>query len=202
MSTRWRPKLRVVGIVAIAGGLLVGTTGSADSQTVPPTSPSVADVVSIGRTVWVTTTDGRAHQGVVFSLSASMLELLTDHRKVVLSFGDVSKVEVEFRDSLTNGIRNGLLAGALSGVALGIFSAASDCGHPTLYISFCSPDGFIRAAGMVGLLGAGIGTVAGWGVDASTHQRRVIYRAAGSVSVDVVPLIAARGAGVGVVARW
>lgn len=202
MAAKRRPKLRVVGMVAIAGGLLLGTATSADSQPVPPTAPSVGDVVSVGQTVWVTTTDGGTRKGVVFSVSASVLELLTDQRKLVVSFGDVSKVEVAVRDSLTNGIRNGLLAGGLSGVALGIFVVASDCAHPSSFLNFCSRSAFVDLAGMVGLWGAGIGAIAGWLVDASTYERRVVYRAGRSVSVGVAPQIAARGAGVRVVARW
>jgi hypothetical protein len=190
-----------VRIVAIAGSLLVGTPGPADSQTAPPTTQSVRDAVRVGQAVRVTTADGRARKGVVFYLSASMLELLNDEEKVAVSFGDVSKVEVEVRDRLSNGIRNGVLAGAASAAVVGLYLVETECGHPSLFNS-CTPSGFAGAAGIMAVFGAGIGAVAGWAVDASKYERRVVYSAAPSVSVNVIPLVSTRAAGVGVVARW
>ena len=201
MPTRWRPKSRAAGIVAIAAGLLVGTPCYAHSQTGPPTTTSVSNAVRVGQAVHVTTVDGSLRKGVVFSLSASMLELWSDDHKVVLSFWDISKVEVEFRDPVGNGIRNGVLTGAASGAVVGLFLAEADCGR-TSFFNACSPDGFARAAAVMAFLGTGVGAVMGWVVDASIDARRVVYRAAPSMSVRAIPLVSPRGAGVGVVVRW
>jgi hypothetical protein len=144
-----------------------------------------------GMPLWVTTVDGVERSGELLALSADEVSLRTPTGTIAVPFARVQRIDKQ--DSIKNGLLSGALIGAggmfVTALAAGFFGGADE-----------SPD----AAGGLALsaMGAGIGALAGAGIDTLIKGRKTVFIAAGPRAVSVAPIARTHGAGIGVSLRW
>jgi hypothetical protein len=149
-----------------------------------------------GRVAWVTTTDGREHEGVVANAEAGRVVLFSD--KTFTNFAADEIVRIETPDGLGNGMKWGAIAGgATTGTLATLFTLAfctgggDDCGEPAAFLITTTA------------FGAGMGVVAGAIVDRLIEGRQTVYARDGArPSIGVSPLFVKGGGGVGATFAW
>jgi hypothetical protein len=184
------------GLGAGAGVLLGGVVDASTPtrRVVHPTARATAiHGVTAGQVVWITTTDGRTVEGKVLAASRSAIDLAARNTRQSFPMSEVRTIEARRRDGLGNGFRNGAIAGAAGMAGALVIGQASNG-------ACCQADTTWLWTGM----GAGVGALAGGGLDALLHAREVLYPARPDtpVSVSIAPMIRPRGAGLGVSIRW
>ena len=153
---------------------------------------AVADpVVRTGEIIWVTTTAGQELKGAVVSSSSTSVTLTKGADTITLPLMEVRRIEV--RDSLLNGTLIGALIGGGISAWIGV-TLDRDCNGP------CGNWGAITRFTAVG---AGVGALAGMGIDALLRSRREIDRSPRSTrSVAILPTLSDTHLAVLVTARW
>lgn len=153
---------------------------------------AVADpVVRTGEIIWVTTTGGLELKGSVVSSSSTSVTLNRGADTITLPLMEVRRIEV--RDSLLNGTLIGALIGGGISAWIGV-TIDRDCNGP------CGNWGAITRFTVVG---AGVGALAGMGIDALLRGRREIERSPRlSGSVAILPTLSDTHLAVRVTARW
>ena len=141
-----------------------------------------------GQMAWVTMGDGREVRGEAVALHGGQLSIKTLRGMTALAFDDVRRIETT--DGLRDGIVNGLGIGALSGALLFALSFREGDDHETAWM-----------AG--GLLGLGLGAMAGLIGDSLQEGRRLVYSAPGArATLRVTPVVTRRGGGATASVSW
>jgi hypothetical protein len=176
--------------VVLAGVVVMVLSGSsaAEAQNVP--------ALEEGTRVWITTADGREHEGSVASMSSTELVLRIDAAARPIALADVRRVEG--RDSLGNGLRNGGLIGAAALGGFGLFLSHALCE---------SSEGCLRndlgPLVRIAALGAGVGMASGALIDYAIKGRRLLYSSPNSPIVfQVIPQLTAGSVGARVSVTW
>lgn len=162
--------------------LLVLTTAlagaTADAQTSSAPFSRLADRLSVGDAVTVTTAAGTTHEGRLRGLSDTALVLRTEGADLTLPASVV--VRIARRE---HHIRNGMLIGFASGFVIGAVLAvrADDC----TVTCFSSPAGVASWGG----LGGGAGLVVGALVGSARPGASVVYDVESRARLTVTPEI-------------
>lgn len=154
---------RILGLVVLTTALASAT---ADAQTPSAPFAGLADRLSIGDTLTVTTGAGTAHDGRLRGLSDTALVLRT--RGTDLTLPAVGVVRIVRRE---HHIRNGMVIGFAAGFVIGAVLAvrADDC----TVTCFSSPAGVASWGG----LGGGAGLAVGALVGSARPKSSVVYDA-------------------------
>jgi hypothetical protein len=141
-----------------------------------------------GQVVWVRMSDGSDVRGEAVALRNGQLSLKTLRGMTAVAFGDVRRIQTT--DGLRDGIVRGLGIGALSGALL-------------FGLSFREGDDHEAAWMVGGMLGLGLGAMAGLIGDSLHEGRRLLYSAPGAgAALRVSPLVTRRGGGVATSVSW
>ena len=166
-------------------------TGSVALAVLFASSPCLAqtDVENIrsrvkdGQKVSVTDDSGQVFNGRVGAITAEGLRIQADGKNADVRFDRIVRI-----DRPHDGLANGALIGLGAGAAFGLVTIAVEDNRD------CDPLGFYSCSGPTAgsyvpgtLLGAGLGTAIGVGVDALIHRKREIYRRAGGTHVTAAP---------------
>lgn len=157
--------------------------------------------IAKGQKVWVTASDGVAHDGRVVGVSAASIDVSTPDGIASWAWADVRMVETP--DPIRNGIRNGAIAGAITGAAMGMM-----IGHGLRCRSNCGEDYSVArdiAGGALigGVFGTGYGVAFGAVIDWLVHQRRTVYSSGRAAArAQLIPAYARDGARVELTVVW
>jgi hypothetical protein len=184
-----------VGITVLASSIAAAQTPASTppaGKTILPAQglvASPADVTrAVGTEVRVTFSDRSTRKGTLVSLSASGVTLRTRDGETVIPLAQVWKV-----GKTSHRVRNGALIGLLAGAAVGAWPAMEgNCGDG------CGWGPMIL--GMFAGIGAGVGALVGEGMNSARGDREVLYDA--GRSVQVLPILSPRGAGLAMAVRW
>jgi hypothetical protein len=169
------------------------TAGSATGQTVATSFEQLRFKVQAGDTVFVTD-DRRAseQEARILDLTSSLLAVSIDGVRHELAESNVRRIRQRMPDSRKNGALIGFLVGAASSTA-GAIAMASPAGSCT---GGC-------VAGNV-LIGGGLGSLVGLGIDALIQGRKDIYIRGGQASLDIglSPVVSSHAKGVSVLLRF
>jgi hypothetical protein len=139
--------------------------------------------------VWITDDQGQEFKGRISNLTAESLSVLHGSDRANIPYASIVKI-----DRPHDGLANGALIGLGVGAALG-FAAILDAESCDESEFFCGDPG---AGSYVGgaLLGGGLGSAIGVGIDALIRRNPTIYRRGGGTRITFSPTVArgARGA--------
>jgi hypothetical protein len=152
---------RILVCVVLAAAF---TSATADAQTPAAPLAGLADRLSIGDTVTVTTETGTMHTGRLQGLSETALVLRTKSADLALAAPGILRIAKQ-----EHHIQNGMLIGFASGFLIGAVLAlrADDC----TYTCFSSPAGMTLWGGLGGGAGMAVGAVVG----AARPRESVVY---------------------------
>ena len=170
---------RILGLFVLTTALASATAGA---QTSSAPFAGLADRLSIGDTLTVTTDGGTTHEGRLRGLSDTALVLRTEGADLTLPAPGV--VRIVRRE---HHIRNGMVIGFASGFAVGAVLAvrADDC----TYTCFSSPAGVALWGG----LGGGAGLAVGALVGSARPRTSVVYDVESRAArITVTPEIGSR----------
>jgi hypothetical protein len=169
------------------------TMGSATGQTVATSFEQLRFKVQAGDTVFVTD-DSRAseQEARILDLTSSLLAVSIDGVRHELAESNVRRIRQRVPDSRKNGALIGFLVGAASSTA-GAIAMASPAGSCT---------GGCVAGNL--LIGGGLGSLVGLGIDALIQGRRDIYVRGDQASLDIglSPVVSSHVTGVSVLLRF
>jgi hypothetical protein len=139
--------------------------------------------VKDGQQVSVTDESGQVFNGTIGAITADGLSIQADGKSADVRFDRIVRI-----DRPNDGLANGALIGLGAGAAIGLAALAAedhrDCDPMAFYdCSDPTAGGYVA----VTLLGAGLGTAIGVGVDALIHHKREIYRRGGGTHVTAAP---------------
>jgi hypothetical protein len=165
---------RILAFVVLTTALTSATTAA---QTSAAPFAELADRLSIGDTVTVTTGAGTTYAGRLQRLSDTALVLRTEGTDLTLAAPGVLRIARR-----EHHIRNGMLIGFAAGFAVGATIAlrADDC----TYTCFSSPAGVTLWGG----LGGGAGMAVGALVGAARPRESVVYEAESRTARTTVTL--------------
>jgi len=145
-----------------------------------------------GDTILVTNDAGETIKGKVERVVDTMLVLRSRQQTLQLTAADVQRIE---RPRVSIG--KNALVGATVGFAAGaVLASTDDCSKPNFVGCFRNPKGVILVGGTFGLLGLGVGAVAG--AVLSQREHVVFVRASrGSSQATIAPVLTREGAGLG-----
>jgi hypothetical protein len=181
-------------------------TGSVALAVLFASSPCLAqtDVESIrtrvkdGQKVSVTDDGGQVFNGRISAITADGLSMQVGGKSADVRFDRIVRI-----DRPNDGLANGALIGLGVGAALGLATIAAedhrDC-EPLAMFDCSNPTAGGYAA--VTLLGAGLGTAIGVGVDALIHHKREIYSRVGGAHAVIAPAIGRGVRGAAVTLTW
>ena len=135
--------------------------------------------VKDGQKVSVTDDSGQVFNGRVGAITAEGLKIQADGKNADVRFDRIVRIDRP-HDSLANGALIGLGAGAAFGL---VTIAAEENNNCDFYCSDPTAGSYVAGT----LLGAGLGTAIGVGVDALIHHKREIYSRAGGTHVTAAP---------------
>ncbi len=138
--------------------------------------------VKVGQKVSVTDESGEVINGRIGAITADGLSMQADGKSADVRFDRIVRIDRP-NDSLANGALIGLGAGAALGLATIAGEEDHDCDPVDIYCSDPTAGGYVAAT----LLGAGLGTAIGVGIDALIHRKREIYRRSGGTHVTAAP---------------
>ena len=172
---------------------LLSLAGVAHAQAPATSFEELASRLKAGETVSVTIESGEVIRGEVERVSDTILALKRPGRD--LAAQDVLRV-----DHSRTFKQRGALIGFGAGFSIGALGAASDDCRGSFGPCFSGPGGVLVLGGIVGLWGAGVGTLVG----AFIHTDRVIFLRArsGSARTGVVPLLWRSRAGLRMQVEW
>ena len=177
-----RARVEVVRLLLCFGVVFACARGAGAQQ--PASSLEELKVLQTSNSqVTVTDVKGQEFRGTVADASSSQLSLRTGKETLRFAVGDVRSVRVRHEDSLANGALIGLAVGG--GLASLIFLDNECHDDPQCY--------------MVVGVDAGLGALAGVGIDALVHRHTLVYAApaAGArAAVTVAPFVARGRTGV------
>lgn len=151
--------------------------------------------VKEGQKVSVTDDQGREFKGRISSMTADSLHLLQGRDRTDIPYASIIKI-----DRPHDGLANGALIGLGVGAALG-FSAILDA-------ESCEPEEFLcgdpGAGSYVGgaLLGGGLGSAIGVGIDALIRRNPAIYRRGAASRMTLSPALMRGARGAVVAITW
>jgi small nuclear ribonucleoprotein (snRNP)-like protein len=148
-------------------------------------APARSADASVGKQVLVTNRDGSVVFGRLESFSATEVVIENHHNVVRLDLAKVRMVE-----RVPHHARMGALIGAAVGGGL-IVAAATSCGDCQEAVS---------AASIYALISVGAGAIVG--AVANAMADRIVFEAPGHTSVSLIPLIAAKRAGIALTFSW
>ena len=154
--------------------------------------------VKDGQKVSVTDDGGQVFDGRISAMTADGLRIQTSKTTADVRFDRIVRIDRP-NDGLANGALIGLGVGAASGLALMAAEDNRDC-DPQEWFDCSDPTagGYLAAA----LVGAGLGTAIGVGVDALIHRQREIYHRAGVAHATVAPALGRGVRGAVVTLTW
>jgi hypothetical protein len=168
-----------LGIV-IAGVLAAATP--ADAQAPAP---------AVGRSVWITMTDGTVHRGSVAGETSDAIRLQINGETTALAKSDVRRIEA------TDGVGDGIAKGAI-GLAIVGAAGAGYLAYATCESANCAP--YTLKVGFVGAaMGGAAGALVGGLIDAAIPGRQVLFE---QRTLTVVPVITGRSRSLTVLVRW
>jgi hypothetical protein len=139
--------------------------------------------VKDGQRVSITDESGQVFNGTIGAITADGLSIQADGKSADVRFDRIVRI-----DRPNDGLANGALIGLGTGAAIGLAALAAedhrDCDPMAFYdCSDPAAGGYVA----VTLLGAGLGTAIGVGVDALIHHKREIYRRGDGTHVTAAP---------------
>jgi hypothetical protein len=152
--------------------------GSVRAQQPAQSFDQLALLIVPGDKVTVTDASGREMKGRFLGIEGTRLRMSYEDGARVFEAAEVRRVDKRQSDSMLNGTLIGLgIGAAFAGVA---------------WASICADDGCDGGAGWIvasvalyGAAGAGVGAL----IDALVTKKHTLYRAAGSTSVSLAPVI-------------
>jgi hypothetical protein len=143
-----------------------------------------------GDTILVTNDAGETIKGKVERVVETMLVLRSRQQTLQLSAADVQRIERP-RVSI---VKSALVGATVGFAAGGVMASTDDCSNNSFAGCFRNPTGVILVGGAFGLLGLGVGAVAG--AVLSQRERVVFVRAPiGSSQATIAPILTQEGAG-------
>lgn len=166
---------------------LVATSSVVSAQTSPPQLP-----LSLGQTVWVTTSEGLDMKGVVSAITPTTLDVSGEagtRQFVVAETRRIAK-----RDGNTNGFLIGAAVGALPFL---VEAAGGDGDSGNRTTSYSNRGQVILVAAVSGALWGGVGAL----IDNAIEGRETIYTRP-SPALQVTPVVTRSGVGLRGAIRW
>jgi hypothetical protein len=168
------------------------TAGSATGQTVATSFEQLRFKVKAGDTVFVTDDGASEREARILDLTSAVLAVSIDGVRHELAESNVRRIRQRVPDSRKNGALIGFLVGAASstGGAIAMASPAGSCTGGCV-------------AGNV-LIGGGLGSLVGLGIDALIQDRKDIYVRGGQAALDIglSPVVSSHVKGVSVLLRF
>ena len=159
-------------ILRITAALIVVLTGT--STAAAQSAPEWTNKVKSGKSIFVMTTDGVQMEGKAGPVMREGLTVDTPTGRQDIPFDRVFRVER--RDSS----KTGLLYGAVAGYGIGFLSVAGEKCEGFLS-GLCE---MVKVT--IPLIGAGIGSLVGWAIDAAEKGRSTVYEAKPAVRVGAI----------------
>lgn len=152
--------------------------GSVLAQQPAQSFDQLALLIAPGDKVTVTDASGRELKGHFLGLDGNRLRMSYEDGARVFEAAEVRRVEKRQTDSMLNGTLIGLgIGAAFAGVGWVVICVDADCGNDAGWIA--------ASVAVYGAAGAGVGAL----VDALVTKKHTLYRAAGSTSVSLAPVI-------------
>jgi len=171
--------IRFVGGVRVA----VATKSLATPASRHPRAVTASPADAVGREVRITFTNGARLSQKLVSLTGHEVEVERHGTHTLYSIDDVHLIE-----RTRHAARYGTVIGGIAGFVVGTVMCSGDCDFP-----------LVGAGAVIGAMGAGIGAVAGALINGATASNHVLY-SRGTPKITVAPMIAPKGAAMGV--RW
>lgn len=168
--------------VFLVAAMIVATTTPAPAQ-----APDLA----VGRSIWITTTDGTVHRGKVEDETSDAITLRIDGAATKVALSSIRRIEA--RDSVHDGVVKGA-------VGLGIGGAVGSG-----YLAYATCEGgncafYTLKIGLVGgAIGAAAGAVTGGLIDAVVPGRQVLFE---RNILTIAPVVTRTSRFVSVQVRW
>jgi hypothetical protein len=185
------PSLGLLSLSAFLALTMV-TAGAASGQTVATSFEQLRFKVKAGDTVFVTDDGASEREARILDLTSAVLAVSIDGVRYELAESSVRRIRQRVPDSRKNGALIGSLVGA-AGSAAGAIAMASPAGSCT---GGC-------VAGNV-LIGGGLGSLVGLGIDALIQRRKDVYVKSGqaSLDIDLSPVVSSHVRGVRVLLQF
>jgi hypothetical protein len=180
--------VRRTGVAALAGMLTLALPTAVAAQG----TQAMPLVIRDGRTVWVTSLDGREQKGRLMVITPTEVLLRTTGQQVTTIRVDQVR-RIEAQDGIGDGVRTGALIGGGIYAPLWLsWVAACDIG--------C--DGSLPYALLSIGMGAGIGAGIGACADAMVTRREVLFVRSGTAGTSLRPMLSSSFVGARLTIGW